>query len=176
MVVKRGTNDAEIVPMARHFKGSGTVLRFIEYMDVGASNGWNMSEVLPSADVVARIAEHFPLRPLEAHNDAETAQRWGYAGRQRRDRRHFERDARVLQFLHARPPLDRRQAVPVPVRHVRPRLARADPQRRERRHCRHRHRPDLGSAHRPLLATSRQQRVARCRPGRPRVEMSYIGG
>jgi GTP 3',8-cyclase len=78
MVVKRGTNDAEIVPMARHFKGSGTVLRFIEYMDVGASNGWNMSEVLPSADVVARIAEHFPLAPLEAHNDAETAQRWGY--------------------------------------------------------------------------------------------------
>jgi cyclic pyranopterin phosphate synthase len=78
MVVKRGTNDAEIVPMARHFKGSGAVLRFIEYMDVGASNGWNMSEVLPSAEVVARIAEHFPLRPLEAHNDAETAQRWGY--------------------------------------------------------------------------------------------------
>jgi cyclic pyranopterin phosphate synthase len=78
MVVKRGTNDAEIVPMARHFKGSGTVLRFIEYMDVGASNGWNMNEVLPSADVVARITEHFPLRPLEAHNDAETAQRWGY--------------------------------------------------------------------------------------------------
>jgi GTP 3',8-cyclase len=78
MVVKRGTNDHEIVPMARHFKGSGTVLRFIEYMDVGASNGWNMSEVLPSADVVARIAEYFPLRPLDAHNDAETAQRWGY--------------------------------------------------------------------------------------------------
>ncbi|MGN6318087.1 GTP 3',8-cyclase MoaA [Trinickia sp.] len=79
MVVKRGTNDGEIVPMARHFKGSGAVLRFIEYMDVGASNGWNMTEVLPSADVVARIAEHFPLVPLEAHTPAETAQRWGYA-------------------------------------------------------------------------------------------------
>jgi cyclic pyranopterin phosphate synthase len=78
MVVKRGTNDAEIVPMARHFKGSGTVLRFIEYMDVGASNGWNMSEVLPSSEVVARIEEHFPLWPLEAHNAAETAQRWRY--------------------------------------------------------------------------------------------------
>ncbi|SOE81054.1 cyclic pyranopterin monophosphate synthase subunit MoaA [Caballeronia arationis] len=78
MVVKRGTNDQEIVPMARHFKGSGTVLRFIEYMDVGASNGWNMTEVLPSAEVVARIAEDFPLRPLEAHSAAETAQRWGY--------------------------------------------------------------------------------------------------
>ena len=79
MVVKRGTNDGEIVPMARHFKGSGAVLRFIEYMDVGTSNGWNMTEVLPSADVVTRIAEHFPLAPLEAHSAAETAQRWGYA-------------------------------------------------------------------------------------------------
>ena len=79
MVVKRGTNDGEIVPMARHFKGSGTVLRFIEYMDVGTSNGWNMAEVLPSADVVARVAAHFPLVPLEAHSPAETAQRWGYA-------------------------------------------------------------------------------------------------
>jgi cyclic pyranopterin phosphate synthase len=78
MVVKRGTNDAEILPMARHFRGSGTVLRFIEYMDVGASNGWNMSEVLPSSEVIARIGEHFPLWPLEAHNAAETAQRWSY--------------------------------------------------------------------------------------------------
>ncbi|TAL95718.1 MAG: GTP 3',8-cyclase MoaA [Paraburkholderia sp.] len=79
MVVKRGTNDTEIVPMARHFKGTDAVLRFIEYMDVGTSNGWNMTEVLPSADVVARIAAHFPLVPLEAHSAAETAQRWGYA-------------------------------------------------------------------------------------------------
>ncbi|MBN3767365.1 GTP 3',8-cyclase MoaA [Burkholderia sp. Ac-20365] len=79
MVVKRGTNDSEIVPMARHFRGSGVALRFIEYMDVGTSNGWNMTEVLPSADVVARISEHFPLVPLEAHSAAETAQRWGYA-------------------------------------------------------------------------------------------------
>jgi GTP 3',8-cyclase len=79
MVVKRGTNDGEIVPMARHFRGSGVTLRFIEYMDVGTSNGWNMTEVLPSADVVARIAAHFPLVPLEAHSAAETAQRWGYA-------------------------------------------------------------------------------------------------
>ena len=79
MVVKRGTNDQEIVPMARHFRGTGVVLRFIEYMDVGTSNGWNMTEVLPSADVIARIAAHFPLVPLEPHSAAETAQRWGYA-------------------------------------------------------------------------------------------------
>ncbi|WP_395067427.1 GTP 3',8-cyclase MoaA [Paraburkholderia silvatlantica] len=79
MVVKRGTNDGEIVPLARHFRGTGVTLRFIEYMDVGTSNGWNMSEVLPSAEVVARIAEHWPLVPLEPHSAAETAQRWGYA-------------------------------------------------------------------------------------------------
>ncbi|WP_133647993.1 GTP 3',8-cyclase MoaA [Paraburkholderia flava] len=79
MVVKRGTNDAEIIPMARRFRHSGAILRFIEYMDVGTSNGWNMTEVLPSADVIARIAAHFPLVPLEAHSAAETAQRWGYA-------------------------------------------------------------------------------------------------
>ena len=68
MVVKRGTNDDEIVPMARHFRGTGggIVLRFIEYMDVGATNGWRMDEVLPSAQVVERIAASFPLEPIEA--------------------------------------------------------------------------------------------------------------
>ena len=78
MVVKRGTNDHEIVAMARHFRGSGTVLRFIEYMDVGASNGWRMDEVLPSTEVVARIASVWPLEPLEAQAAGETAQRWRY--------------------------------------------------------------------------------------------------
>lgn len=79
MVVKRGTNDAEIVPMARHFRGTGIALRFIEYMDVGATNGWRMDEVLPSAQVRERIAEHFPLVPLDATAPGETAERWGYA-------------------------------------------------------------------------------------------------
>jgi cyclic pyranopterin phosphate synthase len=79
MVVKRGTNDHEIVPMARHFRGTGSVLRFIEYMDVGATNGWRMDEVLPSAQVVERIAQHFALQPLEASEPGETAQRWRYA-------------------------------------------------------------------------------------------------
>jgi cyclic pyranopterin phosphate synthase len=78
MVVKRGTNEQEILPMARHFRGTGMVLRFIEYMDVGATNGWRMDEVLPSAEVVRRIAEAFPLTPLEAAAPGETAQRWAY--------------------------------------------------------------------------------------------------
>jgi cyclic pyranopterin phosphate synthase len=79
MVVKRGTNEHEIVPMARHFRGTGTVLRFIEYMDVGATNGWRMDEVLPSAQVRERIAAELPLVPLDASVTGETAERWGYA-------------------------------------------------------------------------------------------------
>lgn len=79
MVVKRGTNEHEILPMARHFRGTGIVLRFIEYMDVGATNGWRMDEVLPSSEVRARIASEFPLVPLDASAPGETAQRWGYA-------------------------------------------------------------------------------------------------
>jgi cyclic pyranopterin phosphate synthase len=79
MVVKRGTNDGEIVSMARHFRYSGVVLRFIEYMDVGATNGWRMDEVMPSAEVIARIAKEFPLEPIGANATGETAQRWRYA-------------------------------------------------------------------------------------------------
>ena len=79
MVVKGGMNDQEIVPMARHFKGSPTILRFIEYMDVGASNGWKMDEVIPSAEVVRRISEVMPLVPVEANYSGETAARWRYA-------------------------------------------------------------------------------------------------
>jgi cyclic pyranopterin phosphate synthase len=79
MVVKRGTNEHEIVPMARHFRHSGAVLRFIEYMDVGASNGWRMDEVLPSAQVVERLNAQFPLTALQASAPGETAARWRYA-------------------------------------------------------------------------------------------------
>ncbi|MBX9870965.1 MAG: GTP 3',8-cyclase MoaA [Burkholderiaceae bacterium] len=80
MVVKRGTNEHEILPMARHFRGTGMVLRFIEYMDVGATNGWRMDEVLPSADVVQKIHAELPLVQLEPSAPGETAERWGYAG------------------------------------------------------------------------------------------------
>ncbi len=78
MVVKRGTNDSQILPMARHFKGTPVVLRFIEYMDVGATNGWRMDEVLPSAEVIERIAAEFPLEPIGANVSGETAERWCY--------------------------------------------------------------------------------------------------
>jgi cyclic pyranopterin phosphate synthase len=82
MVVKRGTNDHEIVPMARHFRGTGVVLRFIEYMDVGATNGWRMDEVLPSAQVIERLQTEWPLVALQHSATGETAERWGYANAQ----------------------------------------------------------------------------------------------
>ena len=82
MVVKRGTNDHEILPMARHFRGTGTTLRFIEYMDVGATNGWRMDEVLPSAELIERLRAELPLVPLDPSSPGETAERWGYANAQ----------------------------------------------------------------------------------------------
>jgi GTP 3',8-cyclase len=78
MVVRRGTNDHEILPMARHFKGSPIVLRFIEFMDVGATNGWRMDEVLPSAQVVARLDDAFGLQAMDPTCTGETAERWRY--------------------------------------------------------------------------------------------------
>jgi GTP 3',8-cyclase len=78
MVVKAGMNDSEIVPMARHFKNTPHVLRFIEYMDVGASNGWNLAEVVPSAEVVRRINDDMALVPVAANYAGETAARWRY--------------------------------------------------------------------------------------------------
>jgi cyclic pyranopterin phosphate synthase len=78
MVVKRGTNDQEIEPLAAHFRHSGHILRFIEFMDVGASNGWKMDEVLPSREVIARIDRRFPLEPLDRAYPGEVAERWRY--------------------------------------------------------------------------------------------------
>ncbi|MEY3885971.1 MAG: Cyclic pyranopterin monophosphate synthase [Pseudomonadota bacterium] len=82
MVVKRGTNEQEILPMARYFKGTGIALRFIEYMDVGATNGWRMNEVMPSAEVLKILQTELSLTPLSPAQKGETAERWGYLNEQ----------------------------------------------------------------------------------------------
>ncbi|NDC61560.1 MAG: GTP 3',8-cyclase MoaA, partial [Betaproteobacteria bacterium] len=82
MVVKKSCNLGEIIPMARYFRGSGLTLRFIEYMDVGETNGWQMDEVLPSADLIKLLQTEFPLVQLEPSAPGETAKRWGYANEQ----------------------------------------------------------------------------------------------
>ena len=78
MVVKRGMNDEDILPMARHFKGTGITLRFIEFMDVGATNSWDMAHVVPSAEVVSRIDAEMPLEAASPSYRGETAARWRY--------------------------------------------------------------------------------------------------
>jgi len=78
MVVKRGMNDGEILPMARHFRGSGHILRFIEFMDVGATNGWRMDDVVPAAEVVRTIDAEMPLASIDPNYAGEVAERWRY--------------------------------------------------------------------------------------------------
>jgi cyclic pyranopterin phosphate synthase len=78
MVVKRGTNESSIVPMARHFKGSGHIVRYIEYMDVGATNGWRMDDVVPAGEIVRTIDAELPLENADPNYAGEVAARWRY--------------------------------------------------------------------------------------------------
>jgi cyclic pyranopterin phosphate synthase len=79
MVVKKGVNDKDVVAMARHFKGSGHIVRFIEFMDVGSSNGWRMGDVVPSAEIVRMINAEMPITEAESNYAGEVAERWAYA-------------------------------------------------------------------------------------------------
>src|SRR5690606_27761849 len=78
MVVRRGHNEHDVVPMARHFKGTGATLRFIEYMDVGSTNGWQLADVVPAAEVIAAIDAELPLEPVPPAYPGEVATRWRY--------------------------------------------------------------------------------------------------
>jgi len=78
MVVKRGVNDASIVDMARHFKGSGHTLRFIEYMDVGTTNGWRLDDVVPGREIVEMLDRELGIEPVGPSYRGEVAQRWRY--------------------------------------------------------------------------------------------------
>ena len=78
MVVKRGLNESSILPMARHFREKGYILRFIEYMDVGHSNGWRMDDVVPAKEIVNLISAEMPLEPVDPNYRGEVAERWRY--------------------------------------------------------------------------------------------------
>ncbi len=78
MVVKRGLNESSILPMARFFREKGYILRFIEYMDVGHSNGWRMDDVVPAAEIIKMIHAEMPLEPLDQNYKGEVAERWCY--------------------------------------------------------------------------------------------------
>jgi cyclic pyranopterin phosphate synthase len=77
-VVKRGVNDHAVVDLARHFRGTGVIVRFIEFMDVGATNGWQMDHVVPAREVIDRIDAVFPLEPTGPNYAGEVAKRWRY--------------------------------------------------------------------------------------------------
>ena len=77
-VVKRGVNERSIVDMARHFRGSGHILRFIEYMDVGTTNGWRMADVVSGREIVDTIRREWPMEPLQPNYFGEVAERWRY--------------------------------------------------------------------------------------------------
>jgi cyclic pyranopterin phosphate synthase len=78
MVVKRGLNESSILPMARFFREKGHILRFIEYMDVGHTNGWRLDDVVPAAEIIKMINAEMPLEPLDANYRGEVAERWRY--------------------------------------------------------------------------------------------------
>src|SRR5437763_8724946 len=77
-VIKRGLNEHAILPLARHFRNSGHIVRFIEYMDVGHTNGWRMDEVVPAAEIVATIDRELPLETIDPNYTGEVAERWRY--------------------------------------------------------------------------------------------------
>ena len=79
MVVRRGVNDHAILEMAEHFRGSGHILRFIEYMDVGITNGWRLDDVTPAHEIISTVNDVFPIEPLDPNYRGEVAKRWRYA-------------------------------------------------------------------------------------------------
>ncbi|MDO8563316.1 MAG: GTP 3',8-cyclase MoaA [Candidatus Limnocylindria bacterium] len=79
MVVRRGLNEGSVLEMARHFRGSGHILRFIEYMDVGHTNGWRLDDVVPAREILATISREWPLEPADPNYRGEVASRWRYA-------------------------------------------------------------------------------------------------
>ena len=78
MVVKKGVNEKSILSMADRFRGTGHILRFIEYMDVGSTNDWSLEEVVPAAEIIERVNRAFPIEPIEPNYPGEVARRWRY--------------------------------------------------------------------------------------------------
>ena len=122
-VVKRGANDDQIVPMAAFFRERGHTLRFIEYMDVGHTNGWRLDDVVPAAEIVAALDAAFGLEPVDAGLPRRGRAALALPRRRGRDRRHRVRHPAVLRRLHPRPPVGGGQALHLPVRGPRPRSA-----------------------------------------------------
>ena len=171
-VIKRGVNDDQIVPMAAFFRERGQTLRFIEYMDVGHTNGWRLDDVVPAAEIVAALDAEFGVEPAEANYRGEVAQALPLPRRLRRDRRDRVGHTAVLRRLHPRAPLGRGKPLHVPLRRFAattcgPCSAAAAPDEEIE--------AELGR-----VWAGRADRYSDLRSaatdGLPKVEMSYIGG
>ena len=171
-VVKRGVNDHGIEALAERFRGTGVILRFIEFMDVGSTNGWRLDDVVPAQEIVDRIGASWPLEPVDRVSPGDVATRWRY----RDGGGEIGVIASVTQpfcgaCTRARISAEG-QALHVPVRGRRPRPARAAALRGRRRR-----RWTSGSAR---IWSRRTDRYSDLRTAettsRPKVEMSHIGG
>ena len=127
MVVRRGINETSIVPMARWARDAGVILRFIEYMDVGHTNGWRLDDVVPADEIVAAIDAEMPLEALPAQYRGEVANRWRYRDGSGEVGRHRVGQPAVLRRLHPGPDLGRGQALHLPLLGRRPRPAGGPP-------------------------------------------------
>ena len=123
-VVQKGVNDHTIIDLLRHFKGTGVIVRFIEYMDVGNINGWKLDQVVPSAELVRRVNAEWPLEPVDKNYRGEVADRYRYLDGTGRGRLHLVGHGGLLQQLHPRPPVNGREAVHLPLCRRRTRPAR----------------------------------------------------
>jgi GTP 3',8-cyclase len=141
MVVKRGVNEQSILPMARYFREAGHILRFIEYMDVGHSNGWKLDEVVPAAEIMELIHAEMPLEQIPPNYPGEVANRWRYVGDTNE----------VLRRVHQGAYIGRGQALHLPVRSRRPGPAAADARRDLGRRPGGSHPQDLVRSQGPLL-------------------------
>ena len=110
-----GINDHQVLDMVRHFRGTGHVVRFIEFMDVGNRNGWRPELVVPSREILDAVSGVFPLEPVAPAYRGEVASRYRFTGRAGGDRLHFLREPAVLQRLHPRQALRGGETVHVPV-------------------------------------------------------------
>ena len=150
MVVQRGRNDGCVADMAQAFRGTGRVLRFIEYMDVGTTNGWRMDDVVPATEILAKLEERWPLEPLPPATgrggEALALQR-----RDGRDRRHRLGHPAVLRRLHEAAALGRRPALHLPVRRPGHRHPGRPPRRRRCGGRGRDRRPAVAAQRRPLL-------------------------
>ncbi len=171
-VVKRGLNEHAILDMARHFRGSGHTLRFIEYMDVGATNGWRLDDVVPAAEIVERIGAEFPLEPVDPGYRGEVAKRWRYLDGARRDRPDRLGHAALLRRLHPLPDLGRGPPLHLSLRRsAGTTCARSSAAAPRTRSC---------ATRWPAIWGKRTDRYSELRTDAtsalPKVEMSYIGG